>query len=102
MQYQYFYLSFVFFRFALTKPASMGWRNVGISLKIPPVEQINIYFNSTFCEIFLQIFLWRKYMLALCKAIKGWRFRLNCEKNQRKQHAQTFTKARKNSTATKF
>jgi len=39
-------LSFVFLfaanRFALTKPASMDWRNVGISLKIPPAEQINI------------------------------------------------------------
>jgi len=30
-------------RFALTKSASMAWRNVGISLKISPVEQINIW-----------------------------------------------------------
>jgi len=29
-------------RFALTKLASMGWRNVGTKLKIPPVEHINI------------------------------------------------------------
>jgi len=28
--------------FALTKPASVGWQNVGTSLKIPPVEQIII------------------------------------------------------------
>jgi len=30
-------------RFALTKPASMGWRNVGIRLKFPSVQQINLY-----------------------------------------------------------
>jgi len=40
------FLSFVFLfaanRFALTKPASIDKRNVGISLKIPLVEQINI------------------------------------------------------------
>jgi len=31
---------FAAIRFALTKPASMAWRNVDISLKISPVKQI--------------------------------------------------------------
>jgi len=33
-------------RFALTKPASTGWRNVGISLKIPPDNEKKIPKNS--------------------------------------------------------
>jgi len=31
--------------FALTKLTSMGWQNVGISLKIKPVKQINVYYK---------------------------------------------------------
>jgi len=37
-----FRVLFIANRFALTKPVRMGWRNVGIRLKILPVEQINI------------------------------------------------------------
>jgi len=38
-----FHVLFAANRFALMKLASMGWRNVGLSLKIPTVEQINIW-----------------------------------------------------------
>jgi len=39
---QNFLVLFAANRFALSKPASMGWRNVGIRLKILSIEQINI------------------------------------------------------------